>query len=132
MKVTVARDGAVLGIWEREDIQAAVADGTLKLDDHYFAKGMATPLKTILRLHAVIGNRSPPTLGGYSSGSPAPVPFAIQTTSRRHSSLPRVSCSFSQPARFPNPEIVVLRIRRNYAHVNRPKLTGHYPGAMAF
>ncbi len=45
MKVTVARDGAVLGTWEREDIQAAVADGTLKPDDHYFAKGMATWLK---------------------------------------------------------------------------------------
>ena len=45
MKVTVARDGAVLGTWEREDIQAAVVDGTLKLDDHYFANGMATWLK---------------------------------------------------------------------------------------
>jgi hypothetical protein len=45
MKVTVARDGAVLGTWERADIQAAVADGTLKPDDHYFAKGMATWLE---------------------------------------------------------------------------------------
>lgn len=45
MKVTVARNGAVLGAWEREDIRAAVADGTLKADDHYFTKGTATWLK---------------------------------------------------------------------------------------
>ena len=45
MKVTVARDGAVLGAWERKDIRAAIVDGTLKLDDDYFTKGMRTWLK---------------------------------------------------------------------------------------
>jgi hypothetical protein len=45
MRVTVARDGAVLGAWERKDIRAAIADGTLKPDDQYFTKGMITWLK---------------------------------------------------------------------------------------
>ena len=45
MKVTVARDGAVLGAWEHNDIRAAIADGTLKPDDDYFTKGMRTWLK---------------------------------------------------------------------------------------
>jgi hypothetical protein len=45
MKVTVARDGAVLGAWERNDIRAAIADGTLKPDDDYFTTGMTTWLK---------------------------------------------------------------------------------------
>lgn len=51
MKVTVARDGAVIGTWERRDIQAAVADGSLNPDDRYFVKGMSTwlPLSTLTK-----------------------------------------------------------------------------------
>src|SRR5882757_8024861 len=55
MKVTVARDGAVLGAWERKDIRAAIADGTLKPDDDYFTKGMSTWLKL-----SVLTNALPP------------------------------------------------------------------------
>ena len=40
MKVTVSRDGAVIGVYERKDIQAAVADGSLNSDDRYFIQGM--------------------------------------------------------------------------------------------
>ena len=40
MKVTVSRDGAVIGVYERKDIQAAVADGSLNSDDRYFMQGM--------------------------------------------------------------------------------------------
>jgi hypothetical protein len=40
MKVTVARDGAVLGAWERKDIRAAIATEPSKPDDDYFTKGM--------------------------------------------------------------------------------------------
>lgn len=49
MKITVSRDGAVIGVWERADIRAAVADGKLKSDDRYFAQGMSTwlPLSTL-------------------------------------------------------------------------------------
>ena len=53
MKVTVARDGAVLGAWERKDIRAAIADGTLKLDDDYFTKGMRTWLKLSVLTNAL-------------------------------------------------------------------------------
>lgn len=45
MKVTVARDGTLLGAWERHNIQAAIVDGTLRLDDDYFTTGMRTWLK---------------------------------------------------------------------------------------
>jgi len=55
MKVTVARDGAVLGAWERKDIRAAITDGTLKPDDDYFTKGMRTWLKL-----SVLTNALPP------------------------------------------------------------------------
>ncbi|MGB8341945.1 MAG: hypothetical protein WCE51_10165 [Chthoniobacterales bacterium] len=40
MKVTVSRDGAVIGVYERKDIKAAVADGTLNSNDRYFMQGM--------------------------------------------------------------------------------------------
>ena len=36
MKVTVSRDGVVIGVYQRKDIRAAVADGSLNLDDRYF------------------------------------------------------------------------------------------------
>jgi len=53
MKVTVARDGAVLGAWERKDIRAAIADGTLKPDDDYFTTGMNTWLKLSVLTNAL-------------------------------------------------------------------------------
>ena len=53
MKVTVARDGAVLGAWERKDIRAAIADGTLKPDDDYFTTGMSTWLKLSVLTNAL-------------------------------------------------------------------------------
>ena len=50
MKITVSRDGSVIGVWERADIRAAVAEGELKSDDRYFAQGMSTwlPLSTLM------------------------------------------------------------------------------------
>ena len=55
MKVTVSRDGVVIGVYQRKDIRAAVADGSLNLDDRYFMQGMHEwlPLSTL-----------PKTLGG--------------------------------------------------------------------
>ena len=40
MKITVSRDGVVIGVYERADIRGAVADGSLHLDDRYFMQGM--------------------------------------------------------------------------------------------
>lgn len=39
----------VIGVWERADIKAAVADGKLRRDDRYFAQGMGDwlPLSTL-------------------------------------------------------------------------------------
>lgn len=51
MKVTVSRKGAVIGVYERKDIRAAVADGSLQLDDRYFMPGMREwlPLSTLTK-----------------------------------------------------------------------------------
>ena len=51
MKVTVSRDGVVIGVYQRKDIRAAVADGSLNLDDRYFMQGMHEwlPLSTLTK-----------------------------------------------------------------------------------
>jgi len=51
MKITVSRDGAVIGVYERKDIRAAIADGSLNPTDRYFAQGMRTwlPLSTLTK-----------------------------------------------------------------------------------
>ena len=51
MKVTVSRDGVVIGVYQRKDIRAAVADGSLNLDDRYFIQGMHEwlPLSTLTK-----------------------------------------------------------------------------------
>jgi hypothetical protein len=51
MKVTVSRDGVVIGVYLREDIRAAVADGILNADDRYFMQGMSEwlPLSTLTK-----------------------------------------------------------------------------------
>lgn len=41
MNVTVSRDGVVIGVYPREDIRAALADGSLNADDRYFMQGMS-------------------------------------------------------------------------------------------
>ena len=53
MKVTVSRDGVVIGVYQRKDIRAAVADGSLNLDDRYFIQGMHEwlPLSTLTKTH---------------------------------------------------------------------------------
>jgi hypothetical protein len=58
MKVTVSRDGVVIGVYQRKDIRAAVADGSLNLDDRYFMQGMQEwlPLSTLTK-----------TLGGHTT-----------------------------------------------------------------
>ena len=91
MKVTVARDGAVLGAWEREDIRAAIVDGTLKPDDDYFTKGMRTWLKL-----STLTNALPLTPKvDFHDTAIAPAP-----------------CSFSQAARFAKRKsVVLLRLR---------------------
>lgn len=51
MKVTVSRDGVVIGVYLRKDIRAAVADGSLNADDRYFMQGMSEwlPLSTLTK-----------------------------------------------------------------------------------
>ena len=58
MKVTVSRDGVVIGVYQRKDIRAAVADGSLNLDDRYFIQGMHEwlPLSTLTK---TLGGRTP-------------------------------------------------------------------------
>ena len=41
MNITVSRDGVVIGVYLREDIRAALADGSLNADDRYFMQGMS-------------------------------------------------------------------------------------------
>jgi hypothetical protein len=55
MKITVSRDGAVIGIYDRKDIGAAVAEGSLHPTDWYFTKGMREwlPLSTLTKTLAV-------------------------------------------------------------------------------
>ena len=57
MKVTVSRDGVVIGVYQRKDIRAAVADGSLNLDDRYFMQGMHEwlPLSTLTK---TLGSRT--------------------------------------------------------------------------
>jgi hypothetical protein len=51
MKITVSRDGTVIGVYERKDIRAAIADGSLNPTDRYFAQGMPAwlPLSTLTK-----------------------------------------------------------------------------------
>ena len=75
MKVTVSRDGVVIGVYQRKDIRAAVADGSLNLDDRYFMQGMHEwlPLSTLTK-----------TLGGRTTEDEStPDDQSIPTTAKR-------------------------------------------------
>ena len=75
MKVTVSRDGVVIGVYQRKDIRAAVADGSLNLDDRYFVQGMHEwlPLSTLTK-----------TLGGRTTEDEStPEDQSIPTTAKR-------------------------------------------------
>ncbi len=75
MKVTVSRDGVVIGVYQRKDIRAAVADGSLNLDDRYFIQGMHEwlPLSTLTK-----------TLGGRTTEDEStPDDQSIPTTAKR-------------------------------------------------
>ena len=75
MKVTVSRDGVVIGVYQRKDIRAAVADGSLNLDDRYFIQGMQEwlPLSTLTK-----------TLGGRTTEDEStPEDQSIPTTTKR-------------------------------------------------
>jgi hypothetical protein len=75
MKVTVSGDGVVIGVYQRRDIRAAVADGSLNLDDRYFIQGMHEwlPLSTLTK-----------TLGRHTTeGESAPDDQNIPTTAKR-------------------------------------------------
>ena len=75
MKVTISRDGVVIGIYQRKDIRAAVADVRLNSDDRYFMQGMSEwlPLSTLIK-----------TLGGYiAEDESIPNDQRITTTAKR-------------------------------------------------
>ena len=75
MKVTVSRDGVVIGVYQRKDIRAAVADGSLNLNDRYFMQGMQEwlPLSTLTK-----------TLGGRrTEDESTPDDQSIPTTAKR-------------------------------------------------
>ena len=60
MKVTVSRDGTVIGVYEQKDIRAAIADGSLNPTDRYFSPGMRSwlPLSTLTKTLGVRTTKS--------------------------------------------------------------------------
>ena len=56
----MSRDGTVIGVYEREDIRAAIAEGSLNPTDRYFAPGMRSwlPLSTLTKTLAVRTTKS--------------------------------------------------------------------------
>ena len=120
MKVTVSRDGVVIGVYQRKDIRAAVADGSLNLDDRYFMQGMHEwlPLSTLTK-----------TLGGRTTEDEStPDDQSIPTTAKRFLEASSYLRRLHNRLRFcprctSEPELLVtspLRRSRRHAHSRCP------------